>query len=127
MRVLSVLSLITYLYIVVTIVGTNLEDFKIGYETGYNNAQDISNASQVYYLTLEAKGNILDFPNTLNNTHRNEAISYRPYQIKAMGPRRQEQSTAMKIQDIVSGIVSFAVLGILIYLPLAIRKLYVKF
>ena len=128
-RILTVLSLLTYAYFIFTLVASNLEDFRMGYEAGANSVQDTTNtmSNRVYYLSLKPKHDIFYFPNTIMNAGTQEIVSYRPNEIKALGSQHTTMTSAMKWEEGIGTFIAFGMIFILIYLPFGIRRLLKNF
>lgn len=121
-KLLTTLSLVTYIFLVMSYFGSNIEDYKMGYQEGANAAHS-NTGINTFYLKVTPKDNVLNFPFNLENKNTNEQVSFRPSLMKVHVTDGIKKSKKVKTEETLILILSLSLLIIFFYIPFAIREL----
>lgn len=121
-RLLTTLSLVTYIFLVISYFGSNIEDFKMGYQEGAN-AEQSNTEINTYFLNITPRDNVLYFPFNLENKITQKQVSFRPSLIKAHLTDGMKKNKKVKTEETLILILSLSLVIIFFFIPFAIRKL----
>lgn len=133
MRFLSIVTILVYVYLMISSFSYEWEDFKIGLVQGANNNVEafmnddplsLFSVGDIYYLTLKPKKSIFNFPDKMKNQIGEVDISYRPYKVKMKLPEDVEKSASVKLLEVLCLLLSMALFLILVVLPFPAFKLF---
>ena len=122
LKLLSRASLITYLLLVLSYIGNSVQDFKMGFEDGYNSSKN-SHSISTYFIKVNPKGKLFNFPFSIKNETTQELVSFRPSQMTVHLNSEIKKPRIIKTQEAIQMILALALTFIFFYIPFVIHKL----
>lgn len=111
---------IAYLLMMIINVVHEFEDAKMGYIQGLNAAKGEEatiETGDVYYLTVEPKENVLDFPETIHNQKYGIDETVRFHKMKAFVPDGRDNSIKVKVYNALLVFVMLVMFSVYLFIP----------
>jgi hypothetical protein len=134
LSLLVVFAGIAYVYLFLTMVKNNLDDFLMGFTEGYQDetkhlSKDASEQVQpdVYFMHVKPKSGIMCFPDSLVNLKSGETVNTRYYEMRVATPSNSSQPTIIKVYKGINIFLTIIVLVIFIFIPVKFYQLMKSF
>lgn len=123
LKVLSILALIFYFFMVLSTFLGGIDDFKIGYAEGSENAKTKS-GKMSYYVCIKSKNGVLNFPDTLTNQKTNLPVSLKYNDVALIKADKNIvlDKVITKFQ-ILSGVMMFLIFALVVLFPFYFVKI----